>query len=302
MKNSDNKRYKLSMLFGKVDILLNKIKARAINYPQKDFKLYSEHLNFIVEEFNQHDCRYKNKTLTTLLGNINELIGFIEIMRKYEKNSLLKKHSDISDEFDNLCNQYFFKFTYKIENITSYYLGWIDIYMWRRFFQLKSFHDYRVEHFNYESPNTYNFLFLKGKIDKAKYEQFRPREYDNVVVLSNDVEKLTFFRDELSKKLTNYRFHIFTLSKMFEVWSEKNGVDRIIVDFGFRSNGLGNGLEFIEQLKKIESYFLPFYMQRIYLIVEDCKYNSFDLKDLKLHLIKKSDLKEKSIKDKLFHT
>ncbi len=301
MKKLQKTNYKAKELLANTDAVLNKVKNKVVIYPSKKFDLYYPHLHFIIDEFSKNACIYKDHILTSILANINELKNFKELIHSYRDENKLNKDFFVSAEFDEESKAGLFKIMIKIDSILEHYIGWIELYMWKRFFCLKELRIYREKYFEEKLPNTFNMLLAHKKVNLEQSEKYKVNNIENIAVLSNDVDILAFFRDKMSK-MKNYKFNIFNVIKLLEVWTEKNSIDRIIIDFDFKINGQDNALEFLSELKKDKSYFNLFYMHRIYILLDSNNFEMFNKKKLNGYLIHKKDLTQEVFKKHILNT
>ncbi|MEO1954252.1 MAG: hypothetical protein ABGW74_06075 [Campylobacterales bacterium] len=243
---------------------------------------------------------YKDKKTIVFLRNLDELISFKEYINEYKKSKKLYKEIPLATKVFMRCETSFSTVIFKIERIIPHYIGWMNLYIWKRFFDLKIFNNYVDTNLSKESPNIQNFLLEHKKIDITQYKKYKP---ENIVIMSKNLDILALFKKKLEKKLTDFTFHIFPTLKHLDVWVKTNKIDRIIIDFDIHTNSFSNGLEALSYFKKIDSCYSAFYMQRLYLIIDDTKMDML-LENRKkysnLHIIKKSNLKEEFLIKKLF--
>jgi len=286
----------IKVLFYDIETLLTKITKDVAKFPPKKINMFYPYFNTIVDEFSSYDCMYKDKEIIVFLKNLEELINFREYISSYKSKKTLYKDIPTATKVFMRCETSFESIIFKIERIIPHYVGWINLYIWKRFFELKIYNYYDSDLL----PNLQNLLLKNKQITMSEYKKYKPQK---VIIMSKNLEILSFFKKTLEKKLIDFTFHIFPTLKHLEVWIKTNKVDRIIIDFNIITSSFQNGLEAINYFKKINFCFNAFYMQRIYLIVDDEKIQNFinsGKKYTNIHLIKRSDINEVSFTKKLF--
>ena len=301
VKSLDNHTDIIKILFSNIDILLVRLSKQIALFPPKKVDMFYPYFDDIVSEFSKHDCMYQDKTIVTFFKNLEELISFKDYITEFKSKKTLYKELPIATKVFMRCETSFSTIVFKIERIIPYYVGWINMYLWKRFFDLKIFNNYVGTDLSNRSPNLQNILLKNKKITISEHKKYKN---EKIIVISKNLEILTFFKKKLERKLEeDYSFHIFPTIKHLDVWVKTNKVDRIIIDYDINTDVFNNALDALSYFKNIDSCFNAFFMQRLYLIIEDDKMDEILEKREKysdIHILKTSNLKEDFLIKKLF--
>jgi len=291
----------IKILFSNIDVSLVQLSKRIAPFPPKKIDMFYPYFDYMVSEFSEYDCMYKDKTIIALFKNLEELLSFKDYIDEYKTKKTLYKELPMATKVFMRCETSFSSIVFKIERIIPYYVGWMNLYLWKRFFELKIFNNYIGTNLSNKSLNIQNMLLEHKKIMLSEYKKYKN---EKIIVISKNLEILTFFKKKLERKLEeDYSFHIFPTIKHLDVWVKTNKIDRIIIDYDINTDVFSNVLEALAYFKNLDSCFNAFFMQRLYLIIEDDKMDDILEKREKysnLHIIKKSNLKESFIVKKLF--
>jgi len=290
----------IKSLFYNIEVVLIKVTKTTLPFPANKIDLFYPYFNDIIDEFSKHDCMYKDKELILFLKNLDDLINFKNFITVYKTKKSLYKEIPAATKVFMRCETSFSSIVFKLERIIPHYIGWINLYLWKRFFDLKIFKNYTNTNLLKKVPNTQNLLFQNKKITPIEYKKYKT---EKIIVMSKNMEILTFFKKNLERKLVDFSFFIFPTLKHLDAWMKTNNADRIIIDYDINTNIFDNGLQSLSYFKKIDSCFEAFFMQRLYLIVDDSKIDEVfkhRKKYSNIHIIKKSNLKEVLLVNKLF--
>jgi hypothetical protein len=239
---------------------------------------------------------YKDKQTIIFLKNIDELISFKEFISNYQTKKLLYKDIPKTTKVFMRCETSFTSIIYKLNRLIPHYVGYISLYLWKRFFELKIYNHLEMK----KVPNIQNILLQNNKITTTQYQKYKS---EKIIVISKDLETLTFFRKKIEPKLLDFSINVFPMFKHLEVWIKTNKVDRIIIDFDLQTDMFTDALQSLDYFKKMDFCFNAFFMQRLYIIVDDDKIDNIlehGKKYSHVHIIKKSNLKEDFILKKLY--
>jgi len=300
LKAKDNQLDIIKTLFYSSEVLLTKLAKKVAPFPVQNIDMFYPYFDDLIDEFSNYDCIYKDKNIVILLKNLEDLIEFKRYIAEYSSKKTLYKELPRATKNFMRCETSLSTIVFKIERILPHYIGWVNLYLWKRFFELKIFNNYLGTNLSNKSLNIQNLLLENKRISMSEYKKYKS---EKIIVMSNNLELLTFFKKKLERKLTDYSFHIFPTLKHLDVWVKTNKIDRIIIDFDVKTDSFSDGLKALSYFKKIDSCFNAFFMQRLYLIVEDSKINTI-LEDREkysnVHIIKKSNVKEMFLTKKLF--
>lgn len=235
--------------------LADKISIASIfakKYPRYKLQLFAPFFSFIIEEFSRLDCDFLDTELEKLLIEQREIIKFNRWMynffekRHIDKIVSVSKSPRLKAELSRRL-----KNIYKLSHILSeHYCAQIDSYIWRRVKESSEISRYLKKNLSNRLFTTSNFLLQSGKIDNRKYKEYLPYEKKSLVVVSDDLDRLSVFKNIVDPPFENWNFSCFTKLKVLDAWMKNNKADKIIVDYSMRSTVFENGIQFLKLLIK----------------------------------------------------
>ena len=290
----------LKYLFQNIDAILVDITKKSLVFSTQDIQLYYPYFDYLVNKFSKYDCMYKDKQIIIFLRNIDELMNFKDFLTTYQKNKILYKEIPKATKVFTRCETSFTAIIYKLNRLIPHYVNWIHLYIWKRFFELKIYNHIDTIS-NKKVQNIQNFLFTNKQITTIEYKKYKS---EKIIVVSKNIDILSFFKKKIEDKINNdFTIYAFSMFAHLEIWMKTNKADRIVIDFDMRTDEFENALMMFEYFQKLDCCFNAFFMQRLYLLIDDDRLNGI-LQDRKkythIHILKKSNLKETLIINKLF--
>lgn len=239
----------ISGTFDMLSIAKNNVKK----FSPINSKLYAPHFEYIIEEFTKIDCEFEDETLLKLISEHKEIIEFSEFLYKFLYNKEVFKSIKAASlsralgvELTNRLGK-ILKITYALN---KYYCSKIEFYIFKRAKASVDIHRFFKKNMPKAIPSSSSFLRFKGKVTSRELRNYAPYEMQTLVVLSNELKTLEFFKDTMSEISKNWGFFCFSKNSILEAWLGSNKPTKIVIDYEFKGTNFNNGVEYLNLLYK----------------------------------------------------
>jgi len=231
-------------LIEKISLTFAKVKK----YPKQSPQRFSDQFSYIIDEFSKIDCDFNDEYIQRLLLDLQEFKEF----KKYFHNFLAKDMiaTSVTDvkRTPVLYNEIIkrLKYAYTRNNLLlQHYTGELDSYIWKRAKQSKEILNYLQKNLKNKIFNSAEFLLYKEKSTSQEYKRDYKLDRQNIIVISNNLNTLENFKEITEQPFDNWHFYAFAQINMLDAWLNSNEAHLIIIDYGFTTSVINNGMQFI---------------------------------------------------------
>jgi CheY-like chemotaxis protein len=233
----------------KIGIAFTKVKK----FPKLNIKLFAVHFEFIEKELIKLDCDFIDYELKKLLLELKELTIFSKWMYNFLKKEELYASVDIVKKSVPLKSEVTKRLSRSYQHslvLSQHYCGKIEFDLWKKAKESAEIIKYLKTYMPNTIANSLRFLLHKNKITKEVQKEYLPYEQEKVIVMSNDLTTLKFFKEINKTPFDKWDFFCCAKQSLLDVWIKSNKPDKLIIDYNFSGSVVDNGIKFIKILMK----------------------------------------------------
>ncbi len=222
-------------------------------FTPKDSRLYAPYFEYLLQEFSKIDCEFEDKKLLKLMFEYKEVMEFSDFLYDFLKNREIFKsvkavsHSKaLGIELQNRLSK-ILKITYALN---KHYCSNLEFQIFKRAKASYEIHRFFKKNMPKIIPSSSTFLHYKGKITTKELREYAPYETQKLLVISQELNILEFFKGTMGDAFKNWNFFCFAKIAILEAWLGSNRPNKIVIDYEFNGLDFKNGVEFLNLLYK----------------------------------------------------